>query len=231
MPERPKMKNPPPISVQALTDIQCDRCGLTATDHDREFYEFRSIDFVGGYDSLFGDGAQVAIDLCQHCLLSQLGKWLRTPFVTPTSERKNYQSNSYADSMWAALSGYWRQLHEVQDDVLSGNLQRAKEILAQWACSSHEVNLLLPDYDRCETISSMARCELMVRAGRYTYIAEKLNSLSLARPATPASWLRRPSSHPICLGQSALQVMLRGGLEDVFAIENILNSATESPAA
>lgn len=28
----------------------------------------QSITFVGGYSSIFGDGVEVIIDLCQHCL-------------------------------------------------------------------------------------------------------------------------------------------------------------------
>jgi hypothetical protein len=228
--ERLKVQNTTTTSAQVLTEMLCDRCGLTAKHFDREFYEFRSVDFTGGYDSLFGDGANVAIDLCQYCLQSQLGRWLRTSTASQVSERKRYQNASYIESMWAALSGWWVRLHETSDEDFKVFLQPAVKVLAQWGCSPHEVNLLLPDLDRCEEISSMARCELMIRAGRYSHMAEILKRLSLDSPNDAVSWLRRPSSNPACSGQSALQVMLRGGLEDIFEIEGMLQAMIESPS-
>ena len=41
-----------------------------------EFSEFTSIDYRGGYSSIFGDGCEISIDICQHCLKETLGKWL-----------------------------------------------------------------------------------------------------------------------------------------------------------
>lgn len=228
--ERAKVRNITTTSTQVLTEMLCDRCGLTANHFDREFYEFRSVEFTGGYDSLFGDGANVAIDLCQYCLQSQLGRWVRTSNASQVSERKRYQHANYIETMWMALSGWWSRLHEMSDEDLSIFLLRAKKILSRWGCSPHEVNLLLPDLDRCEEISPMARCELIIRAGRYSYISEILKSLSLDSPNDPVSWLRRPSSNPACSGQSALQVMLRGGLEDIFEIEGMLQTMVEASA-
>ena len=45
----------------------CDKCKKEITD-DLEIQEVHSINFVGCYSSIFGDGYEVDIDLCQHCL-------------------------------------------------------------------------------------------------------------------------------------------------------------------
>lgn len=57
--------------------IRCDRCGRLADLGDFEFQEFASIDFTAGYGTIFGDGNDVQVDLCQHCLKETLGPWLR----------------------------------------------------------------------------------------------------------------------------------------------------------
>lgn len=57
--------------------IQCDRCGRIAEQEDVEFTEAACIDLSTGYGSIFGDGNEVQIDLCQHCLKLTLGQWLR----------------------------------------------------------------------------------------------------------------------------------------------------------
>jgi hypothetical protein len=44
---------------------------------DYETQAFVSLDFVGGYQSVFGDGNHVAIDICQYCLKDKLGAWLK----------------------------------------------------------------------------------------------------------------------------------------------------------
>lgn len=43
-------------------------------------HEKLSLSFTGGYTSVFGDGAEISIDLCQQCLKDVLGPWLR---ITP----------------------------------------------------------------------------------------------------------------------------------------------------
>lgn len=57
----------------------CDRCGRKTRDNDSdyEFHEFTSIQYRGGYGSIFGDGSEVELDLCQHCLKETLGAWIR----------------------------------------------------------------------------------------------------------------------------------------------------------
>lgn len=57
--------------------IRCDRCGRLSEHGDVEFHEAVSIDLKAGYGSVFGDGNEVQIDLCQHCLKLTLGRWLR----------------------------------------------------------------------------------------------------------------------------------------------------------
>jgi len=57
--------------------IRCDRCGRLFEHGEVEFHEAVSIDVKAGYGSIFGDGNDVQIDLCQHCLKLTLGRWLR----------------------------------------------------------------------------------------------------------------------------------------------------------
>ena len=67
-----------------VKQVRCDRCDRLAEidDTDCEFHEFASIDYKAGYGSIFGDGNQVQIDLCQHCLKETLGAWLRIKDTT-----------------------------------------------------------------------------------------------------------------------------------------------------
>ncbi len=60
-----------------VKQLRCDRCGREANHHDLEFHEFTCIAHQAGYASVFGDGNQVEIDLCQRCLQETLGPWLR----------------------------------------------------------------------------------------------------------------------------------------------------------
>lgn len=70
-----KIKDVRPQSY--VKQLRCDRCGRLADDSESEFFEFTSIDYKAGYGSIHGDGNQVEIDLCQHCLKETLGLWLR----------------------------------------------------------------------------------------------------------------------------------------------------------
>lgn len=64
-------------TVEVVSAYICDRCGREFGTDDPEAHEFISIDFVAGYDSLFGDGNKVDLDICQHCLKETVGTWLR----------------------------------------------------------------------------------------------------------------------------------------------------------
>jgi hypothetical protein len=61
--------------------IICDKCkkqfaiGLSADEYDIQ--EFHQIHFTGGYNSVFGDMADVQCDLCQHCLRELVGQFCR----------------------------------------------------------------------------------------------------------------------------------------------------------
>lgn len=61
-----------------VTGFTCDRCGKTLTNEQPEHQEILHIDFMGGYDSVFGDGVKVECDLCQECLKVLIGDFCRT---------------------------------------------------------------------------------------------------------------------------------------------------------
>jgi len=63
--------------VQDISGYICDRCGREVEAPEGEAEELVSIDRVGGYCSIFGDGNRISIDICQHCLKDVLGEWLR----------------------------------------------------------------------------------------------------------------------------------------------------------
>jgi len=46
-------------------------------DEPGEWQERLSIDHLGGFESVFGDGNTVRLDLCQYCVREALGPWLR----------------------------------------------------------------------------------------------------------------------------------------------------------
>lgn len=73
--------------VQEISDYICDRCGREAAVdiHEQEAEEFISIDRVGRYYSIFGDGNRISVDICQHCLKDVLGEWLRIGNVNATN--------------------------------------------------------------------------------------------------------------------------------------------------
>ena len=64
-------------------EIVCDRCGKAVQREGGDFELMTSIGFEAGYASIFGDGNRVEIDLCEPCLRSVLGEWLR---VTGSAE-------------------------------------------------------------------------------------------------------------------------------------------------
>ena len=65
------------VLVDAVSDITCDRCGRTDEADSMEAQEYLTYASVGGYDSIFGDGCPIGIDLCQHCVKAVMGPWLR----------------------------------------------------------------------------------------------------------------------------------------------------------
>ncbi|MCT7310195.1 hypothetical protein N5J06_04515 [Ralstonia sp. CHL-2022] len=67
-----------PATVLELVACTCDRCQRRLTaDEPGEWQERLSLDHLCGFDSIFGDGNLVYLDLCQHCVRELLGAWLR----------------------------------------------------------------------------------------------------------------------------------------------------------
>jgi len=50
-----------------MDSITCDSCKKTYSD-EMELQEFHHINFIGGYNSIFGDSVEVKYDICQYCL-------------------------------------------------------------------------------------------------------------------------------------------------------------------
>lgn len=70
--------------IEIIEGMTCDVCGKSvqaetigeyASPDVFEAQEFHTIDFRGGYGSVFGDGTRVTIDICQHCLKQMIGKY------------------------------------------------------------------------------------------------------------------------------------------------------------
>ncbi len=67
------------FSIKEITIISvksCDRCHYHTEKDNPEFHEFLSIDRLAGFDSVFGDGNRLKLDLCQHCVKELLNPWL-----------------------------------------------------------------------------------------------------------------------------------------------------------
>ena len=64
-------------TVSVVHQIRCDRCGKEAERGEVGFVEMTPIGFDAGYNSIFGDGNRVEVDLCEPCLRDTLGAWLR----------------------------------------------------------------------------------------------------------------------------------------------------------
>ena len=66
------------VSMLRPVEIICDRCNRVIPRSDYvEWSEVLQLRFTGGFGSLFGDGTQVELDLCQHCVKDILGPWCR----------------------------------------------------------------------------------------------------------------------------------------------------------
>jgi len=68
--------------VEKPVEIECDICHKVFnceedSDDVLEVQEFHHIEFRGGYGSIFGDESWVECDICQHCLKTALGQYLR----------------------------------------------------------------------------------------------------------------------------------------------------------
>jgi hypothetical protein len=69
----------PPQQVAIITGWTCDVCKTTYDVEDYlEIQEFHSINFTGGYGSVFGDMVKVECDICQYCLKEMIDGICRT---------------------------------------------------------------------------------------------------------------------------------------------------------
>jgi hypothetical protein len=63
------------VKERRLTGCRCDICDKDLLSDDMEGQEAFSFNAIGGYTSVFGDGAEISIDLCQHCFKDKLGNY------------------------------------------------------------------------------------------------------------------------------------------------------------
>jgi hypothetical protein len=80
------MKTYTPVQTKAVSAITCDRCKTRFVRDEPGWHEIQSIEFIAGYDSIFGDGNIASIDLCQDCLQQSLGQWLQIRGEPPIAE-------------------------------------------------------------------------------------------------------------------------------------------------
>lgn len=72
-----KIKKEP---IQHLDTFICDRCKKEISSEDLfQIQETYSINFIGGYASIFGDCNEVDCDLCQECLYELIKDFCRYP--------------------------------------------------------------------------------------------------------------------------------------------------------
>jgi len=64
------------VVQRQLTECSCDICGRDLLSDDLEVLESFCFNAIGGYFSIFGDGAEISIDLCQSCFKDKLGKYI-----------------------------------------------------------------------------------------------------------------------------------------------------------
>jgi len=65
--------------IQEPDSIICDRCDRVAqkVSNNFEFEEYLSIDYIGGYGSIIGDGTRIQLELCQYCIKELLLPYAR----------------------------------------------------------------------------------------------------------------------------------------------------------
>lgn len=65
-------------TISEVVASTCNRCQRQlSTDEPGEWQERLSFDHSCGFDSVFGDGNTISLDLCQHCVQEVLGQWLQ----------------------------------------------------------------------------------------------------------------------------------------------------------
>jgi len=64
------------IPISVVCDI-CKKEYPFEKENILETQEFHYVRFIGGYDSIFGDGVEIECDICQHCLKKLIGEYCR----------------------------------------------------------------------------------------------------------------------------------------------------------
>lgn len=59
-----------------LVELTCSVCGLDLLNDELEEQESVCFADVGGFNSVFGDGNEISIDICQHCFKRLLGDYI-----------------------------------------------------------------------------------------------------------------------------------------------------------
>jgi len=63
------------VEERQLVEWTCSICGKDFIDDEFEAQEAFFLKQIGGYSSVFGDGAEIYIDICQDCFKEKLGKY------------------------------------------------------------------------------------------------------------------------------------------------------------
>lgn len=66
------------LEREVVESVTCDKCGKVITPDDTvEWQELYSIQFTGGYGSVFGDESTIRADFCQQCLKELIGPYYK----------------------------------------------------------------------------------------------------------------------------------------------------------
>ena len=65
------------METRMLSELNCDICGMDIINTPLEEQESISISDAGGYGSVWGDGYEYQLDMCQHCFKEKLGQYVR----------------------------------------------------------------------------------------------------------------------------------------------------------
>lgn len=68
------------VKVEINEDVifECDKCKKSIMKEDWvEWQETLSVDMIGGYGSVYGDGVSLKFDLCQNCLYEMVKDFAR----------------------------------------------------------------------------------------------------------------------------------------------------------
>lgn len=64
------------VDQRILEEWACSVCGRDLLKDEYEGQEAFCFCQTGGYGSVFGDGCEISIDICQHCMKEKLGEFI-----------------------------------------------------------------------------------------------------------------------------------------------------------